>query len=195
MPCFSSASLKQRPTILPPSLADTSPRQHTPSVGQDARQTTCFDCWKMALSQRVGGQRQRFSTSGRWAQSSTSPGTQPSGRPVAVAETGLSLEVAFDDETTLIVLDAGEPHRRAGAGLTVRLRPPIDLTPQDASRHANALNLTEALGASMAHTLWSLVLGYMAASTAMAFHPRVPTLRSERALPDWSGTGLRRLPL
>jgi hypothetical protein len=65
-------------------------------------------------------------------------------------EAGLSLEVAFDDEATLIVLDAREPHWRAGAGLRVRLRPPMDLSPQDASRHANALNLTEALGGSMA---------------------------------------------
>ena len=72
-------------------------------------------------------------------------------------ETGLSLEVAFDVETALIVIDASETDRRAGTGLSVRLRLPLELTPQDASRQANALNLTEALGASMAthYGAWS----------------------------------------
>jgi hypothetical protein len=72
-------------------------------------------------------------------------------------ETGLSLEVAFNVETALIVIDASDSDRRAGTGLTVRLRLPLSLTPQDASRQANALNLTEAVGASMAthYGAWS----------------------------------------
>jgi hypothetical protein len=95
-------------------------------------------------------------------------------------ETGLSLEVAFDVDTALIVIDASKCHRRAGAGLAVRLRLPLELTPQDASRQANALNLTEALGASMATHYgawsWDLWPSSRQSTCALAYHLFVPNV-------------------
>ena len=106
-------------------------------------------------------------------------------------ETGLSLEVAFDVETALIVIDASKTDRRAGTGLSVRLRLPLELTPQDASRQANALNLTEALGASMATHYgawsWESWPSSRQSSCTLAYQ----ALHPERAAPDWRGTGLR----
>ena len=63
---------------------------------------------------------------------------------------GVAFEVSFADQTSLIMLKTGEPHRRLGSGLTVRLHLPIEADPEDADRIAAALNTQEASGAANA---------------------------------------------
>ena len=74
-------------------------------------------------------------------------------------ESGVTFDVPYGDARTwsaefpatcLLQVHADEPHRRAGVGLTVRLRFPMPLTPDEASAYANRFNLEEARGASEA---------------------------------------------
>ena len=74
-------------------------------------------------------------------------------------ESGVAFDVPFGNESTrsaehlptaLMQVLADQPHRRAGAGLTVRLRLPLPLTPGEASAYANRFNLEEARGAAEA---------------------------------------------
>ena len=76
-------------------------------------------------------------------------------------EKGLAVEVAFGTSTSLTELKAEEPHRRAGAGITIRTRLPLSLTEDEAATYANAFNLAEARGASGGDSLRSVVLGLL----------------------------------
>lgn len=60
--------------------------------------------------------------------------------------TGIALEVAFGQETSLAVLQTDVPHRRIGHGLAVTLRLPINVTREEADRIAGFLNRKEAIG-------------------------------------------------
>ena len=60
--------------------------------------------------------------------------------------TGLALEVAFADYTSLAMLRTNAPHRRIGKGLLADVRLPSKVTVEDAHRIADFLNRRESTG-------------------------------------------------
>ena len=181
MRCFSSASLKQRPTTLPPGLADVSPRPRTRSVGQDTRRTRCSACWKVALSQRADEPRQHLSISGDGHHRAHRQELRVR-RDADSRETGLSLEAAFDVETALIAIDASETRSARGR----RPDGPSETSPvAHASGRQPAGQCVEPDGSPGrldGHTLWRLVLGNHRPHHG-SHRTSVEALRPERAAP------------
>jgi hypothetical protein len=56
---------------------------------------------------------------------------------------GIALECSFDDYTAIAIVSSEAKHRRLGAGLSVRLHLPMEITDQDGARIAAALNRYE----------------------------------------------------
>lgn len=56
---------------------------------------------------------------------------------------GIALECSFDDYTAIAIVSSDAKHRRLGAGLSVRLQLPMEITDQDGARIAAALNRFE----------------------------------------------------
>jgi hypothetical protein len=89
-------------------------------------------------------------------------------------EAGISIEVPFDQQTSLIRLDSRFRHRRVGQGLSFTIHLPLDLDRQECAKFAAVLNREEACGTPGAQQFGAWCLHTALDRLTLAFTGFVP---------------------